>query len=149
MLWLDENTIKFKGDSYKVKHFSKNEKNDLGKNCWGDPEKINPRLIYLLDQFREYLNRPVRINYGTQGSHSPNSQHYLGNAVDLYVPELSWKEQFLAAVRFPFTGLGVYPFWNNPGLHLDVRSLQTGKKAMWWRDKNKQYHSIETLTKVL
>ena len=149
MLWVDENTIRLNGEDYQVQYFRKHEKNDLGEVCWGEPDNMNPRLIYLLDQFRNYVGRPIRINYGTQGSHSPNSQHFLGNAIDLYVPALSWKEQFLAATRFPFTGVGVYPFWNNPGLHLDIRTLQNGQKDMWWRNNHGNYEKIETLTKVL
>ncbi|MDI3547905.1 MAG: Peptidase [Halanaerobiales bacterium] len=143
--WLNNNTILLNGKPYEVKYFTKNEKNDLGKVCWGEPDKINPLLIYLLDQMRGFVGSPFRINYGTQGVHSPNSQHYLGNAVDGYFPGLSIKEQFLIAIRFPFTGIGVYPYWNNPGLHLDVRQIHQEYKAMWWRDSRGDYQPMETI----
>ena len=146
MTWINNNTILLDGKPYKAKYFSKDEQNDLGKNCWGEPNKIDPLLIYYLDQLRDFAGRPFKINYGTQGVHSPNSQHYLGRAVDGYFPDLSIKEQFLLAIRFPFNGIGIYPFWNNPGLHLDVRKLRSQQfRSMWWRDASGDYQPLETI----
>ena len=145
MTWINNNTISLFGKPYIVKHFTRDEKNDQGKICWGDPEEINPHLIYLLDQMRDFAGRPFRINCGTQGVHSPTSRHYSGDAIDGYFPGLTIREQFIIAIRFPFTGIGLYPYWNNPGLHLDIRQLQIQlHKAMWWRDAGGDYHPIET-----
>lgn len=143
MTWLNDNTILLDGKEYKVKHFTRDEKNDLGKICWGDPDKINPKLIFLLDEMRDFAGIPFKINYGTQGVHSPTSQHYYGNAIDGYFPGITIKEQFMIAIRFPFTGIGLYPCWNNPGLHLDVRPQSY--KALWWRDSGGAYQPVETI----
>lgn len=68
-------------------------------------------------------------------------------AVDLVVPDrgdLSPFDLLLAALRFGFTGIGVYPDWmyNNKkvgGLHLDVRPAQiNGAQWLGIKDDNKQ-----------
>ncbi len=105
----------------KLKHFKRTEN-------WGDPSKIDHELLKRLDQWREYLGKRVVITYGTHGTHSKKSQHYLGRAVDVVVPE--WDrpllELYLSAERFGFRGIGLYKHWKYEdkevgGLHLDTR----------------------------
>ena len=135
-MWISDNKIELEdGTVYELEHFTKHEN-------WGKAEEINPQLLVELDKMREYAGVPFIVHYGTQGSHSPNSQHYHGNAVDGHFEGLSWMEQLLIATRFGFTGIGVYPFWNNPGIHVDVRE-NVNYRAMWWRDRQGSYHSIE------
>jgi len=127
-----------------LKYFSRNEN-------WGDPDKINPKLLILLDNFREYLGVPIHINcgYSTSG-HTSKSQHYLGNAVDVnFKHKISLLDAYLAAERFNFTGIGVYPHWHTPGLHLDVRSLQENEAAARWMaistGGNQRYISLDKI----
>lgn len=103
-----------------LKHFTKSE-------AWGEPDKMNPRLLLELDAFREYLNAPIFISCGTQGRHENGSQHYIGNAVDIVLmsQKFALLDVYLMAERFKFNGIGVYPFWKYNGqayggLHLDV-----------------------------
>ena len=104
------------------------------KESWGDPERINPRLLILLDALREYIKVPIIIHCGTQGKHSANSYHYKGMAVDCHAKGINLFDFYLAAERFYFTGIGVYPEWNNPGLHLDIRPCDVGcPQARWGR----------------
>ena len=104
---------------------------------WGDPEKMNPNLMFMLDRFRRELPKglwiKVHCGFDTMG-HSENSQHYLGNAVDFHVVGChileaeSHLHKFLKSNDlFDYVGLGIYPDWNNPGFHIDVR----GKYARW------------------
>lgn len=97
----------------KVKYFKPSE--------FTEPDKMNPRLIDLLDLFREEVGQPIKINasYATKG-HSPDSQHYKGNAVDVTCRRLDSKELFFYAIKFPWGGIGLY----NWGLHLDLRPLR-------------------------
>lgn len=100
----------------KIKHFDQEEN-------WGDWRKVNPQLIINLDKLRELANKPIVIHcaYATRG-HSEHSQHYKGLAADLHIVGLNAVDQFLLAEKSGlFTGIGIYPYWNNPGLHLDIR----------------------------
>ncbi len=96
---------------------------------------MNQELILRLEALREFVGRPVIIHeaFATSG-HAPNSQHYLGNAVDLHIEGFSLIEMYLAAERFNFTGVGLYgpDVWRNPGLHLDVRPLAKGQPGARW-----------------
>lgn len=105
---------------------------------WGDYRKMNVRLIFWLDALRRSVNLPIVIHNGyEEGGHKDGSQHYLGRAVDLHIEGLTPQEQVWEAMKFPFTGIGMYEFWNNPGLHLDTRVFDDGRTArkMWKRSK--------------
>lgn len=109
-----------------IKHFSATE-------AWGDVARISPGLVRTLDQYRDFIDTKIIITCGTQGAHTEGSQHYLGTAVDVVFPDISKKDLFdlfIAALRFPFNGVGMYPHWKPyGGLHLDVRSAPS--KALW------------------
>jgi len=99
---------------------------------WGDPDKMDFRLLKTLDRLRAFVGHPCIIHCGTQGQHSPNSLHYQGLAVDCHFVNVSLIDQWLAAERFSeFTGIGLYPEWQNPGLHLDIR--KTNIRTRWIR----------------
>ncbi|MBU1108621.1 MAG: hypothetical protein KKB51_18235 [Candidatus Riflebacteria bacterium] len=111
-------------DWSKVDHFSKEE-------AWGDPDKINPLLVYSMDVLRKLVGRKIIINNayrpGDPGTHGR------GDAVDFVIVGLSVVDQFLAAEKTRlFTGLGVYPYWNRPGLHADVRTLKPNEHGHRW-----------------
>lgn len=110
-------------DWEKIKHFSKDE--------FVKPELMNFNLLKKLDCYREYLGTKIIVSYSTNGSHTKQSQHYLGNAVDVVFPEYkgSLFSLYLIAERFNFCGIGVYPKWSYKnkkigGLHLDERPLE-------------------------
>lgn len=103
-----------------LKYFSINEN-------WGDPNKMDPVLMFTLDEFRHFVNKPIVVHCGWEASgHSENSLHYQGKAVDIHVEGMHVLDQYLAAERFDsFNGIGIYgpDVWKNPGLHLDTRPL--------------------------
>jgi len=131
---------------------------------WGDPSKIDPLLIVLLDEIRDIYGKPFIIHcaYETSG-HAPNSYHYLGRAVDFHIKDdksfshqvnemlqildiISLKVEnyslhkpyrFLYPIA-DYVGLGIYPNWEHPGFHLDTR----GYRARWARIGDK-YVSFE------
>jgi uncharacterized protein YcbK (DUF882 family) len=110
-----------------IKHFAPSEK-------WGDPEMMDFYLLQGLDALREYIKFPIHINRGFGPGSTPDSKHPLGKATDCCCPDMPLFEFFLAATRFPvFRGVGVYPEWNRPGLHLDSRLLpgHLSPRAMW------------------
>jgi len=137
-----------KGDWSGLEHFTVDEN-------WGDPYKMDRDLLYLLEYLRILFRFPfvVHCGYDTEG-HSENSQHYVGKAVDFHVRTMNFKNAVdllidtlktlkVGKVRMLFPkfmvgkykdvlvadliGLGIYPHWNSPGIHLDTR----GHRARW------------------
>ena len=119
-------------------------------------------LAGLGPETREELRRMARYAYERYGwktivhegkassGHAKSSQHYLGRAVDLHLVDAAGKvvplfDQFILAIRFDWNGMGLYPFWNNPGLHLDTRPEgKLGEASLWWRDESGKYQAIES-----
>lgn len=112
---------------------------------WGDKNKVNGLLILLLDKitdeikvfswnkYRKFSPCIVHCAFKTNG-HSPNSQHYLGNAVDFHFENIRPLQAYKIINKTiqnyqaeNFIGLGIYPDWYKPGFHLDIR----GYKARW------------------
>lgn len=127
-----------------IKNFSPTEKGFGGIDY---ANRIDSLLMEKMDHLRDYVDRKIIIHagYAIKG-HSPNSMHYIGRALDFHIEDLSVSEMFIAALRFRFTGIGVYPYWNNPGLHCDNR-LKNAQQAssFWWRNKEKLYLPIHLL----
>ena len=110
-----------------VKHFRPD-----GPDVWGDPHQMAASIVFGIDRYRKYIGRPVNVHcgweYRASGGWHPN-----GCAVDVDVEGMHVIDQYLAAERFDeFNGIGVYPNWNNPGLHLDTRPhKKTGIDSRW------------------
>ena len=89
-------------------------------------------LIYTLQDMRNYTGRRTYIHSGYRKGNK--GYHPLKMAVDLHIEGLHVIDQYLIAERFDaFNGIGVYPNWNMPGLHLDVRPCSERKAydARW------------------
>jgi len=111
---------------------------------WGDPDKIDEKLLLILDAFRDEIGIPLYVScaLSVPGSHDARySSHYpddkgLCYAVDV-IPLLSYGniallDCYIIATRYPFNGIGVYPDWRysrispyhsrieRGGLHLDT-----------------------------
>lgn len=107
------------------------------KENWGDPNKMSGTLLLTLDAVRRFYDHPFVIHCGfaTTG-HSEASFHYKGEASDFDIkePGVSFHTQIIKFLHIldglqlsGSVGLGIYPQWNNPGFHLDVR----GESARW------------------
>jgi len=129
-----------------IKHFSPKEN-------WGDIDLIDPRLIGVLDEYRDDLGHAVHISPAVgavcaQDGHSKDSYHYPVfvsgklvrpcQAADVF-PDCDLETAWLCAMRHPaIMGIGIYPCWRyqdehlSGGLHLDIRA--TPRRAMWWQD---------------
>lgn len=116
-------------DTYK--HFSEQE-------AWGDSSRMSHALLKELDLYREFVRTKITVLCGTQGEHARFSKHPKGEAVDITFLERGDTplfELFLAAFRFGFTGVGIYPHWKCEGklvggLHLERTEGETPRK-MW------------------
>lgn len=128
-----------------VKYFKREE----WKN---DPDRVAWDVVLLMDNMREAAQVPVVIHVAwDSGGHVSDSSHYTNTTdyaagVDFHFVGWSLLDQWLFAERFPWNGIGVYPFWNSPGLHCDLRRLRRdhpnlGKR--WWRDADGRYRAFD------
>lgn len=100
---------------------------------WGDPDRIDARLVFALFDIREHTGRKIIIHCGYEPRQKP-SWHSSYLAVDFHINNLHVADQFLLCSRYDvFNGLGAYPWWNNPGIHADTRpnKLRHRPEARW------------------
>lgn len=139
---------------------------------WGNHTKMNGLLIMLMEKVRtaykmRYDSKAVfHIHCGfEERGHAKKSQHawpisghggYLGrvgNATDFHIQTtLTYAEQIEAMESIfkelqveKVVGFGIYPDWNSPGFHLDVR----GFAARWGRlgQTYMEYEDVKNIVK--
>lgn len=110
--------------------FQRHEFACQGTNCCGGSAPINLGLVSALQELRDKVGKPLHINCGFRclthnraiGSED-DSQHPLGNAADVRVPDGYTCEMFAAVAEtieaFATGGVGRYP--TRGFVHLDVR----------------------------
>lgn len=119
----------------RVRGFYKGEK-------WGDPMMMACDIIFALEEFRGILRKKypgasiaVHCGYDT-GGHATDSMHYQGLAVDIHVIGVPLVEVIrLAMDSGLFDGIGCYPCWDSPGVHLDKRNLAEKADVYWIEPK--------------
>ena len=121
-------------------HFAKSE--FVCHCCGRGEEKIDLRLIELLEQLRAKAGKPVHVNCGYRcPTHNaevggvPNSQHVLGTAADITIPEIGFERARELVESIDFDGTGFYPPLNGGGawfIHVDVRDGGIGSHIVWW-----------------
>lgn len=79
-------------------------------------------------------------------------QHPLGRAIDFvffieHPGDIDVILQYNFARKYPWGGIGIYPEWNAPGLHVDTRQ-GIDHIATWWRDKSGEYKSLTQYEKA-
>ena len=129
-----------------IKHFDRDEfrpPND------GDEFEMGMGFLLKLDMLREHVGSAINIHrnggYARSG-HSKNSLHYQGLAADVHIGEEGTGnprvalEQAILAHKWTFLSIGIYPYWNQPGLHLDDRSVIGLPKVVWYRDRQGEYN---------
>jgi len=117
-------------DISQLMNFSILEKDIFGRAIFGDAFIISADLMMMVDDMvtfakQEYSNAYCLVHDINRGEHATNSLHYQGRAIDLHMEGLNLGQTARIAMRYFFGGVGLYPGWNHPGLHLDVRSNPT------------------------
>lgn len=126
-----------------VSKYFKREETECHCGCGGNI--VNPLLLKKLDELREMIGGPLELscayrcekhNAEIPGS-VPNSQHVLGNAADVLVPDfdhcntvdqLAWY-----AERVGFDGIGMY--FEDEFVHVDVRDNGESPGEYRWDDR--------------
>ncbi len=125
-----------------LRHFHLYERDQRGRFAYPLPYILEFDLMHKLDEMRNSVGSPFVIHESTGGVHTAE-WHGLGIAVDGHFVGLSAVEQYLYAEQFNWPGLGFYPYWNDPGIHVDMRRVGLHEKgARWWGDTMGNYHSI-------
>jgi hypothetical protein len=100
-----------------IKYFKPEEFGPLWRN-------MDYRAIRMIDQVRDILKKPITIHaaFETEG-HVSGSLHGVipCTAIDGHIKDMHLMDQYLFLERFPYTGIGLYPHWNSPGWHVDLR----------------------------
>lgn len=104
---------------------------------WGDSRKMSGVLLLVLRALRQAVGKPFVIHCGYElTGHTSDSKHHTGEAVDFHVADMPYVNAVLAiqaatvALQVDgFIGLGIYPEWEHPGFHLDIRP----NRARWGR----------------
>lgn len=122
-------------DWKKVRYFKKSE--------FAHPESLDPLLIYSLDALRAAAGKSIRINCDFRPGDP--GQHGLGKAADIVISGFSVVDQFLIAEKTRlFSGIGIYPYWNSPGIHVDIRTLKPHEPgARWARNEKGVYVPLD------
>ena len=126
------------------------------------PPPMDRSFMFTLLGLRRAFGNPIGINNGFAISgHAENSLHYQGKAADCVMYKnqkpLSLIKQAIYLLNFEssFSGIedesslcvGLYPFWNTPGFHIDLRQ---GKKSVFWiRDKSGKYLYFRDFTECI
>lgn len=102
----------------------------MNEELWEDVDNFDPDefgcvdmdriFIYTLQAMRDYVGRKVIVHCGYELRES--GYHPKKCAADLHIEGLHVVDQYLVASRFDnFVGIGLYLWWNSPGLHIDRR----------------------------
>lgn len=95
---------------------------------WGDISRIAVSLIHHLNDLAEMIGKSVIINRALgRFEGEKEAYHKYGMGADISIPGLSLLDQYLAAEKLNFNGLGLYKTgtWFSPGLHVDIRPYPT------------------------
>jgi uncharacterized protein YcbK (DUF882 family) len=103
--------------------------------AWGDPRKMRYELIFELDRLRDYVQKPIIIHSGYREN---SRNHKTGYHADIHIEGMHHLDQFIVASRFGFTAIGLYPYWNNPGLHLGADPAEEWRR-LWGKDYHGDY----------
>ena len=105
--------------------------------------KLDMRLPNMLQLLRNKADKPIMISsgyrtpeYNLSINGSPNSQHLLGRAADIWVPGFSAYTIAKMAIAIGFKGVGIYDTFT----HVDVRTElhnTVGRKYDFWDYRSK------------
>tara|TARA_R110000803_G_C11989469_1_gene321846 strand:+ start:8611 stop:9018 length:408 start_codon:yes stop_codon:yes gene_type:complete len=105
----------------KLEYFKKEEFNH--------PEQMDSIHLVKIDILRANIGESIKIT--SDFREGDDGYHGKGLATDLQCPKIGLYEFYQQAERHNFNGIGIYPHWNTPGIHVDSRPLIGGMGARW------------------
>jgi hypothetical protein len=106
-------------------------------DSWGFANSMDYIYLLMLDELRHRVGHPFYIHCAAdREGHSDSSSHYQRPCLvsDFHISGVSIIKAYEALEKagkdmgiLDEIGLGIYPQWNSPGFHLDIR----GKRGRW------------------
>jgi len=132
-------------------YVSKNFKySEFACPCCGKDRPIDPQLIFLLQNLREKIDKPIYISIGggirckkyNKKIHGyVDSPHLYGKAVDIHAKKMDIVSLAKQAKDIGFSRIGLYPF--NHFVHVDI--IRPYPSASWVRDVQGRYVYFKSL----
>jgi len=128
-----------------IKHFTSTE--------FKHPLEMDKDFMLKIDSFRQWLGYKIHVHADARPDgkgHSKNSYHYFGQALDFHCRDEKdniinpWKI-LMAALVWGWSGIGVYPHWLHPGMHLDARYPAKYFANSIWIRENGVYKSLKPM----
>jgi len=103
--------------------------------AWGNPDKMDVRILWAMQLIRWNFARKVIIHCGYElDGHADDSFHKKGMAIDFHFENTTPEELYglyKELLMMQSGGIGVYPFWGPcAGFHIDL-----GLDRTWARNK--------------
>lgn len=118
-------------DFYKLKNFHIDELDIKGRPIVSKINTIEEELMVKLDRSVSLAKETFGMDVGkfivhciVLGHHSRGSKHYVGQAVDGHFKGLNLYQSVMIGLKAGFRGIGYYTWWNNPGIHFDIRDQE-------------------------
>lgn len=106
-----------------------------------EPNKMNKFFVFRLDKLRDFIGKPIVIH--SDYREGDIGYHGKGEAVDFHVKELNIVDAYLLIEKSGlFNGIGIYPNWNNPGFHVDMRS-EPARWGSWSKRQPNVYEALD------
>ena len=96
----------------------------------------------VLEQLKAKAGKSIHLNcayrcptHNAEVGGVPNSQHVLGTAADITIPEIGFERARELVESLDFDGTGFYPPLDGGGawfIHVDVRDGGIGSHIVWW-----------------
>lgn len=115
--WLKGNNMNWN----EIEYFKKSE--------FSCPDKMDMNHVRRIDILRANIGESIKVTSSYR--EGDKGQHGKGLATDLQCPKLDLYAFYLQAEKHNFNGIGIYPHWNTPGIHVDSRPLVGGRGARW------------------
>lgn len=118
--------------------------------CCGKNRPVNPSLIFLLQNLRDKIDRPIYISkgggirckkYNKQIGGYINSSHLEGKAADIHAKNMDIVSLAEQAKRIGFSRIGLYPF--SHFVHVDI--IRPYPSKSWVRDIQGRYVYFRSL----
>jgi len=123
------------------------------------PNEIVADVLYMLQTMRTNENRRsvqrgghgIIITINSDYRLGDPGQHGKGRALDVVIRDARTREplpitmQFWMAQFYLWTGIGMYPYWKEPGLHLDLKPVSPiySRRRTWCRQEDGKYIAVE------
>lgn len=131
----------------RIKHFEPYE--------FDYPHLMDADTLLQLEAMRK-TEKGIYITINSDYREDDDGWHGWGKAIDLVIWDertdepLPVVKQFLVALRYVgWTGIGFYPDWNIPGVHVDTRPKTRFERRAFWYRENGVYRNINEFFKPL